>query len=155
MLYLTWITNKDLLYSTGNSAQCYMAAWMGGEFGGQWIQGYLCLLSTWNYHNIVNQWCCYLVPQSCLTLCNPMDWCPPGSSVHGISQARILEWVAMPHFRGSSLPRDWTHISCIGRQILYHWAIWEGFNESQLLNRHYQNTWRYTFPLQRDSRPQT
>ena len=37
MLYLKWITNKDLLYSTGNSAQCYMSAWMRGEFGGEWI----------------------------------------------------------------------------------------------------------------------
>ena len=38
LLYLKWITNKDLLDSTGNSAQCYVAAWMGGEFGGEWIQ---------------------------------------------------------------------------------------------------------------------
>ena len=37
LLYLKWITNKDILYSTGNSAQCYVAAWMGGEFGGEWI----------------------------------------------------------------------------------------------------------------------
>ena len=37
LLYLKWITNKDLLYSTGNSAQCYVAAWMGGEFGREWI----------------------------------------------------------------------------------------------------------------------
>ena len=37
LLYLKWITNKDLLYSTGNSAQCYVAVWMGGEFGGEWI----------------------------------------------------------------------------------------------------------------------
>ena len=37
LLYLKWITNKDLLYSTGNSAQCYVAAWMGGEFRGEWI----------------------------------------------------------------------------------------------------------------------
>ena len=35
LLYLKWITNKDLLYSTGNSAQCYVAAWIGGEFGGE------------------------------------------------------------------------------------------------------------------------
>ena len=39
LLYLKWITNKDLLYSTGNSAQCYVAAWMGGESGGEWIHG--------------------------------------------------------------------------------------------------------------------
>ena len=61
--------------------------------------------------------------QSCLTLHDPMDCSPPGSSVHGILQARILEWVAMPSFRGSSSPRDVTHISyisCIGSQVLYH-----------------------------------
>ena len=49
----------------------------------------------------------------CLTLCNHMDHSPPGSSVHGILQARILEWVAMPSSRGSSLPKDWTGISCV------------------------------------------
>ena len=42
--------------------------------------------------------CCF-VAKSCLTLCDPMDWSPPGSSVHGILQARILEWVAMPSSR--------------------------------------------------------
>ena len=56
--------------------------------------------------------------QSCLTLCDPMDCSPPGSSVHGISQARILEWVAISFFRGSSLSRDQTCVSCIGRWIL-------------------------------------
>ena len=55
--------------------------------------------------------------------CDPMDYSPPGSSVHEISQARILEWVANSFSRGSSQPRDWTLISCIGRQILYHWTI--------------------------------
>ena len=43
LLYLKWITNKGPLYSTGNSAQRYVAAWMGGEFGGEWIHGYLWL----------------------------------------------------------------------------------------------------------------
>ena len=62
--------------------------------------------------------------QSCLTLCSPIDCSQPGYSVHGILQARILEWVAIPSSRGSSQPRDQTHmsyISCINRQILYHW----------------------------------
>ena len=49
--------------------------------------------------------------QSCLTLCDPMDCSPPSFSVHGILQARILEWVAMPSSRGSSRPRDGTLIS--------------------------------------------
>ena len=43
LLYLKWITKKVLLYSTGNSAQCYVAAWMGGEFGGEWIHVYVWL----------------------------------------------------------------------------------------------------------------
>ena len=50
---------------------------------------------------------------------------PPSSSVHGISQARILEWVAIIFSRGSSQSRDRTHISCIGRWVLYHWATME------------------------------
>ena len=56
--------------------------------------------------------------QSCTTLCNPMDCSPPVSLVHGVLQARILEWVAISSYRGSSLPRDQTCISCIGRRIL-------------------------------------
>ena len=69
---------------------------------------------------------CYMFAkslQSCQTLCDPMDCSPPGSSVHGVLQARILEWVAVPSSRGSSWPRDRTHVSwvsCIGRQIFYH-----------------------------------
>ena len=55
--------------------------------------------------------------QSCLTLCVPMDHSPPGSSIHGILQARILQWVAMPSSRGSSQPRDWTQVSL----CLLHW----------------------------------
>ena len=51
------------------------------------------------------------LPQSCPTLYNPMDYSPPGSSVHGILQARILEWVAMPSSRRSSQPRDQTQVS--------------------------------------------
>ena len=50
--------------------------------------------------------------QSCLTLCDPVDYSPPGSSVHGILQARILEWVAMSSSRGSSWLRDQTCVSC-------------------------------------------
>ena len=58
-----------------------------------------------------------------------MDCSPPGSSVHGILQARILEWVAVPSSRGPYW-LDWTWVcwvSCIGRRVLYHWAIWEAW----------------------------
>ena len=67
-------------------------------------------------------------PQSCLTLCDPMDGSPPGSSVHEILQARILEWVANSFPWGSFLSRDRMYVSCVswtGRQILYHCATRE------------------------------
>ena len=63
--------------------------------------------------------------QSCLTLCDPMDSSPPGSSVHGILQARILEWFSMTASRGSSQPRDWTWVSCIAGRFFTIWATWE------------------------------
>ena len=62
---------------------------------------------------------CDKLLQLCPTLYDTMDCSLPGSSVHGIIQARILEWVAMPSFRGSSWPRDRIHVSCLGRQVLY------------------------------------
>ena len=58
-----------------------------------------------------------LVAQSCLTLCSPMDCSLPGFLVHGILQARILEWVAMPFSRGSSQLRDLTQVSCTAGRI--------------------------------------
>ena len=60
--------------------------------------------------------------------CDPSECSPPGSSVLGIFPARILEQVAISSSRGSSWPRGWTHISCIGRRLLYNWAT----QESQL-----------------------
>ena len=67
---------------------------------------------------------CSVVPDSF----RPMDCSPLGSSVHGTSQTRILEWVAISFSSGSSRPRDRTHVSCvfwIGRQIIYHCMTWE------------------------------
>ena len=67
--------------------------------------------------------------QSCPTFCDPMNYSLPGSSVHVILQARRMEWVAMPSFRRSSQPRDQTqgtHVSRIGRRVLYHWAMGNG-----------------------------
>ena len=66
-----------------------------------------------------------LVSQSCLTLCDPVDYSPPGSSVHGILQARILEQVAMPFSRRSSQPRDRTQVSCIAGGFFTDWATRE------------------------------
>ena len=69
------------------------------------------------------------VTQLCLTLFNPMDYSLPGSSVHGMFQARVLEWVAISFSRRSSWPRDWTLVSCIvGR----HFTIWATREASKL-----------------------
>ena len=54
MLYLNWITNMVLLGSTGNSAQCYVAAWIGGEFGGEWIHVFV-WLSPFAFHLKLSQ----------------------------------------------------------------------------------------------------
>ena len=65
--------------------------------------------------------------QSCLTLCDPIDCSPPGSSVQWIFWAKTLEWVAISYSRGSSQARDWTHISRVsfsGRRMLYHCTTW-------------------------------
>ena len=73
-----------------------------------------------------------LVTQSCPTLCNSMDCSPPGSSVHGIFQARILEWVAIYFSRGSSRTRDQTHISCVSHiadRFLTIWATRETLSQ--------------------------
>ena len=67
-----------------------------------------------------------LVTQLCPILCDPMDYSPPGFSLSmRILQARILEWVAMPSFRGSSLPRDWTQVSCIAGGFFTIWTTRE------------------------------
>ena len=66
-----------------------------------------------------------LVTQSCPTLCNPMDCTPPAFSVHGIIQARILEWVAISSYRESCQPREQTQFSCIAGKFFTIWATGE------------------------------
>ena len=78
-----------------------------------------------SYHYLTPQGTQCLVIQSCPTLCNPMDCSPPGSSVHGILQARILEWVATPSSRGSSQPRDQTQGSHVASGFFTIWAQWK------------------------------
>ena len=74
-----------------------------------------CIFSAFPQGDGVHAW-------SCLTLCNPMDYSPPASSVMGILQASILEWVAMPSSRGSSQPRDRTQVS---HTAVRFFTIWD------------------------------
>ena len=68
-----------------------------------------------------------LIAHSYPTLCHPVDSSPPGSSVHRILQARILEWVAIPFSRGPSWPRDGTQVSCIAGGFFTGWATREAY----------------------------
>ena len=81
---------------------------------------------------------CCSVTKLCPTLCNPMDYGPAGSSIHGISQARVLEQVAISFSRGSSWTRNWTCISCNGRWILYQWDTSETHSKYSLVNCFWQ-----------------
>ena len=93
------------------------------DFGLQWSHLH-------KQNSILREVYCCLVTKSRLTLCDPMDFSSPGSSIHGISQAAMLEWVAISFSRGSFPPRDRTLISCIGRWVLYHWTTRETPKES-------------------------
>ena len=68
-------------------------------------------------YGFVKKW--GVAAQSCPPLCNPLDYSPAGSSVCGISQTRILEWVAIPFSMGSSQPRDGTRVSCVASRLFY------------------------------------
>ena len=79
---------------------------------------------------------------SCVRLSATLwDVAPAGSSVHGISQARILEWVAISSSRRSSRPKDLTHVSCVsctGRRVLYHWATWADQRTPEITDTSYK-----------------
>ena len=129
LLYLKWITNKDPWYSTGNSVNItwwqlcsILCKWEKNLKKNRYVYMYswVTLQHTWNDHIINQLWASAKSRQSCLTLCDPVDHSLPGSSVHGILQARILEWIAMPSSRRSSWPRDWTHFSYV---CLLHWQV--------------------------------
>ena len=74
-----------------------------------------------------------LVAQSCLTLCYPRDCSPPGSSVHAILQARILEWVTILFSRGSSLTRDWNQGFCTAGGFFTIWTTRETTKEMSII----------------------
>ena len=99
-----------------------LVGWEGGPRRRGYMHTYSWFTSSYAAANTTVRYVCS-VAQSCPTLCGLMGYSPPGSSAHRIFQARILEWVAMPFSRGSSKPRDQTHVSyvsCIGRQILFY-----------------------------------
>ena len=91
-----------------------------------WHKSYYCPFTSGTF-SYFKKWCETLewVAQLCPTLCDPMDCSPPGSSVHGVLQARVLEGAAIPFSRESSQPRDWTRFSCLAGGFLTVWATRE------------------------------
>ena len=92
--------------------------------------------------------CACSVATSCPTLWDPMDCSPSGSSAHGILQARILEWVAIPFSRGSSRPRDWNCVSRIAGRFFTLWATGEAdtaYLQGKLIR--IEKTFKGSFPL--------
>ena len=81
--------------------------------------------------------------QLCLTICNPKEY-----TVHGILQARVLEWVAFPFSRGSSQPRDWTGVSSIAGRSFISWTSWEPKNNGVCILSLLQRI----FPTQKSNR---
>ena len=122
LLYLTWITNPPthrMAHRTLFNVM-WQPRWEASleESGYTCVHGLVPLLSTWNYHSTVNRLCvCMLSHFSRVGLFMTL-WSPPGSSVHGILQARILEQIDISFARGSSWPKDQNCIS-------YFSCIWQ------------------------------
>ena len=114
---IPWTEESDGLQSTGSQ--------MVGHDRNDWSWVCVCVCVC----VCVGMYCC-LVAKSCLTLCNPMHCSPPGFSVHGISQARILKWVAIS-FSRRSIPTQRLNppfLNCQADWILYYWATWEAMD---------------------------
>ena len=122
LLYFKWITNKDLLYSTWNSAQCYMPAWMGGvsgENGYMYMYGWVLSLFTWNYHNICNGlWEGNGTPLQYSCLENSMDRGAWWAAVHGVAKSWtwLIDFTFTFHFH--ALEKEMaTHSSVLAWKI--------------------------------------
>ena len=132
---LSWAANKVLLLK--NSFFTYLVA--PSLNCGLWTPG----CGVWDLIFREGTLCAKSL-QACPTLCDPTDCSPPGSD-HGVLQARILEWVAVPSSREASQPTDQTSlssISCIGRRVLYHQChLWSGIKTRPPHWEHHWTTW--------------
>ena len=117
------VSNTRAVWET--CTDCHMAFYSRSMENKMWMGHLVMTLVSNFYHQAILQYHHRFVAKLYLTLCEPMVCSLPGSSVHGIFQARILEWVTISFSRESSWPRDWTHIFYIKQWILYYQATWE------------------------------
>ena len=111
-----------------NVRHAHLVTWIWLAFGAVIVCGYTTkMCAFWGLMSYGSNYLCMYVSvaQSCPTLCNPMDCSPPGPFVHGILQARILEWVAILFSRGSSWPGDRNQVSCTAGRFFTVWATRE------------------------------
>ena len=119
--YLSILNKTDYLNNKNEVLQSFSSVQLLSHvqlFATPWTAAHQASLSITNSQKVKSE---SEVAQLCLTLCNPVDCSPPGSSVHGILQERILEWVAISFSRGSSQPRDQTQVSRIAGRCFNLW----------------------------------
>ena len=117
-LLLLWSLNQLLLYS--GQCWCFMPITLFNHHNSLWIKT---ICRKEQVPGLPGRWCvCVSVTHLCLTLCLPMDCQPSGPSVHGILQAKILEWGAIAFSRRSSQPRDQTSVSCTAERFFTIWV---------------------------------
>ena len=114
---ITWTHSREFL--SDSNKDCAYSLYPSLE------QNLMTFSNTGRIHSVCHTCVCVCVWMSCAVVsdsCDLMNCSPPGFFVHGISQARILEWVSIPFSRGSSQPRDWTWVSCIAGRFFIIWA---------------------------------
>ena len=112
--FISWATSKALEYGVVTYPFSSRSSWSRNRTRVSCLAGGF--FTNWAIRGALK----VKVAQSCPTLCNPVDY-----AVHGILQARILEWVAFPFFRGSSQTRDWTQVSHIAGGVFTSWTTRE------------------------------
>ena len=123
-IFLSSFSSKSYPSFKGHPKYYFLSEAFPDPFYWKWFKPSLnpCEYDAVSAH-LLGQWMLCVVcvcARLCSAFCDPVDCSPPGSSVHGILQARPLEWVAISYSRGSSWPRDQTCVSCTARQGLYH-----------------------------------
>ena len=126
-----FIRSTDLICSSSKWWSYMSCKMQSFKLSCPWEQSLQQWLNSWDEVRLLKfpgPWTLVSVAQSCLSPCDPVDCSPPGSSVHGILQARVLGWVAISFFRGSSQPRDRTWVSCNAGRFFTIWATRQMFS---------------------------
>ena len=123
--------DSNIIFFNSQKSQSPLTLHLGNKFTSPWHKN---ITSPW--HLELLQIMCTLSHSVMSNSCNPIGCNLPSSSVHGILQARILEWVAISFSRGSSQPRDWAQVSYIAVRLFTDWTMREAQNHGQLIHYH-------------------